>query len=639
MQSEISLDTARLENVKHLDGGAIRAACPACRKAGSDKSGEHLLIQTGGKYGCAANPNDREHRQEIFRLAGIKTAPRPAIAAPPAKPQFKKEFVCAYDYHDASGKLLFQVERYKTNNPDKPKTFLQRQPDGKGGWNYSMDGVEKVLFRLPEILRAVSKGTPIFLCEGEKDVESMAQRGFDATCNPGGAGKWQDSYSETLRGADVAIIADKDKAGRDHAQLVAGKLHGVAKSVRVIELPDKDAADFFTAGGTPETIFQLVDTAPIWTPQAAPDSLPGNEDTPEQTAPQPPAAKSLGDLKRRTADDPNELLRTGYLCRGGGLLLAAPTGIGKSSFALQAMILWALGRACFGITPTRPLKSLLIQAENDDGDLAEMRDGVIAGMDLTDDEKKTAMENVIVFQENTRTGKAFFDFSVAPLLELHQPDLLWIDPALSYIGSNASAQEAVGYFLRNLLNPLLSQFRCGCIVIHHTNKPSKGEEKSAWQAGDFAYLGSGSAEWANWARAVLAIRSVGSHEVFELHAGKRGQRIGWRDGDGKISRARFIGHATEPGVICWRDADEPERTTGKGKRPGTQEDLKALVPLEKLIDKKLLLDKWKDLHGNKDKGSAFLSALVADEQLFEWRIKRSGTNDAKMIARKPQTKE
>jgi hypothetical protein len=79
--------------------------------------------------------------------------------------------------------------------------------------------------------------------------------------------------------------------------------------------------------------------------------------------------------------------------------------------------------------------------------------------------------------------------------------------------------------------------------------------------------------------------------------------------------------------------------TGKGKRPGTQEDLKALVPLEKLIDKKLLLDKWKDLHGNKDKGSAFLSALVADEQLFEWRIKRSGTNDAKMIARKPQTKE
>jgi hypothetical protein len=371
--------------------------------------------------------------------------------------------------------------------------------------------------------------------------------------------------------------------------------------------------------------------------EAAKDPLPFNDDPPEPTAPQPPAAKSLGDLKRRTVNDPNELLRTGYVCRGGGVLLAAPTGIGKSSWAMQAMILWAIGRACFGITPTRPLKSLLIQAENDDGDLAEMRDGVIAGMDLTDEEKKMAMENVIVVQENTRIGKAFIDYTVEPLLELHKPDLLWIDPALSYIGGNASAQEAVGYFLRNLLNPLLTKHGCGCVVVHHTNKPSKGEEKSAWQAGDFAYLGSGSAEWANWARAVLAIRSIGSHDVFELYAGKRGHRIGWKDGDGKISRARFIGHATEPGVICWRDADEPESVKYKGKRPGTQEDLKALVPLEKPIDKKLLLDKWKDIHGNKDKGGAFLSALIADEQLFEWRIKRSGTNDAKMIARKTQS--
>src|ERR1019366_2601873 len=67
---EISLDTALLENVKHLDGGAIRAACPACRAAGSDKSGDHLLIQLGGKFGCATHKDDGEHRKEIFKLAG-----------------------------------------------------------------------------------------------------------------------------------------------------------------------------------------------------------------------------------------------------------------------------------------------------------------------------------------------------------------------------------------------------------------------------------------------------------------------------------------------------------------------------------------------------------------------------------------
>jgi hypothetical protein len=351
----------------------------------------------------------------------------------------------------------------------------------------------------------------------------------------------------------------------------------------------------------------------------------------------PPQAKSLGDLKRRTADDPNELLRTGYLCRGGGLLLAAPTGIGKSSFAIQAQTMFALGRAMFGIQPARPLRSLYIQAENDEGDLAEMRDGVIAGLALSSTELETVYSNIVTAQENTRTGRAFFESTVAPLLELHRPDLLWIDPALSYIGGESNSQKDVGLFLRNLLNPLLSRFNCGCVVVHHTNKPSKGEEKGAWQAGDFAYLGAGSAEWANWARAVLAIRSVGSHEIFELRAGKRGARIGWKDDEGKTAFARLIGHSAEPGVICWRTASEDETPATAPKRAGTREDLTALVPLEKPIAKSLLIDQWKDRHGNKDKGRAFLDSLIADGKLFEWRQNRAGTNAAKLIARKPQT--
>jgi hypothetical protein len=181
-----------------------------------------------------------------------------------------KHIVATYDYHDASGKLIFQVVRYE------PKDFRQRRPDGNGGWIWKMDGVEKVLFRLLEIRAAVEGGKFIFQYEGEKDALAMAERGLAATCNPGGAGKWQDGYTETLRGVDVVIIADKDKAGRDHAQLVAGKLHGVAKSIRVIELPDtngqpvKDAADFFAAGGTAENLIALVDIAPEWTLASAP---------------------------------------------------------------------------------------------------------------------------------------------------------------------------------------------------------------------------------------------------------------------------------------------------------------------------------------------------------------------------------
>jgi hypothetical protein len=171
-----------------------------------------------------------------------------------------------YSYTDESGNLLFQCVRFL------PKGFKQRRQDGNGGWIWNLEGIAPVLFRLPEITKVIREGLSVFICEGEKDVLALVQHGLAATCNPMGAGKWRDSYSETLRGADVIIIADKDEAGREHAQFVASKIYGVAKCVRVIELPDtnqkpvKDAADYFEAGGDTDKLIALADKAPDRTP-------------------------------------------------------------------------------------------------------------------------------------------------------------------------------------------------------------------------------------------------------------------------------------------------------------------------------------------------------------------------------------
>ena len=309
----------------------------------------------------------------------------------------------------------------------------------------------------------------------------------------------------------------------------------------------------------------------------APEYIPTATEADEaHPAPQPPESKPLAALKRRNANDPTELLRTGYLCRGGGLLLCGPTGVGKSSLAMQAMILWALGQECLGVAPAKPLTSLLIQAENDDGDLAEMRDGVIAGLELTPARAQAALAGITVACEDTRTGAAFTAYTLAPLLEKHRPDLVWIDPALAYLGGEASAQKDVGGFLRNLINPLLHTFQCGGIIITHTNKPPSGREKPNWHGSDWAYLGTGSAEWANWARAVLALRSIGSHDVFELRAGKRGARLGWQDEGGQRSYVRLIVHSAKG--ICWRAATPDETPkTGRPKKQST-EKLLALLP-------------------------------------------------------------
>ena len=72
------LDTAKLENVKERNGKTV-AACPACREAGHDRSGEHLVLFEDGKFGCIAYPGDdaeaRNHRKNVFRLAGVQSNP------------------------------------------------------------------------------------------------------------------------------------------------------------------------------------------------------------------------------------------------------------------------------------------------------------------------------------------------------------------------------------------------------------------------------------------------------------------------------------------------------------------------------------------------------------------------------------
>jgi hypothetical protein len=286
----------------------------------------------------------------------------------------------------------------------------------------------------------------------------------------------------------------------------------------------------------------------------------------------PPIARPFSALVRPQRNDPSELLQCRFLCRQGTLLLCGPTGIGKSSLALQLAILWAAGKEFLGIRPTQPLKSLLVQAENDDGDLVEMRDGIIAGLGQGD----YSLDNVLLVREDERTGFRFLEEVVRPLLATHKPDLCWLDPVLSYLGGESNSQRDVGSFLRNGLNPLLRQFDCGCVIVHHTNKPPTGKEKQNWQGADFAYLGAGSAEWANHARAVLALRSTGSRMVFELQAAKRGARLGWRDIEGQPAFARSLAHWHEPGVVCWREATPNEVETSARPKSNREEIIRLL---------------------------------------------------------------
>ena len=169
-----------------------------------------------------------------------------------------KRIVCTYDYTDEAGELVLQVCRLA------PKGFRQRRPDGNGGWIWSLGETSCVLYRLPEVMKAVAAERTIFIAEGEKAVDALVKLAVSATCSPGGAEKWRDDYSQHLANANVVILPDNDERGERHCEAVAKSLAGVDARVRVLRLPGLphkgDAFDWVQAGGTAEQLRQLVET-------------------------------------------------------------------------------------------------------------------------------------------------------------------------------------------------------------------------------------------------------------------------------------------------------------------------------------------------------------------------------------------
>ena len=139
-----------------------------------------------------------------------------------------------YDYCDAADTLLFQVLR------GPGKKFWQRRPDGQGGWIKNLQGVRRVLYRLPEVLTRTDE--TVLVVEGEKDADRLIDLGLLATTNSGGAGKWRASHSESLRGRDVVVLPDNDGPGREHAAKVVQFLRGVAAQAPHHGIPARERA-------------------------------------------------------------------------------------------------------------------------------------------------------------------------------------------------------------------------------------------------------------------------------------------------------------------------------------------------------------------------------------------------------------
>jgi len=163
-------------------------------------------------------------------------------------------WVARYPYIDAHGVLRYYVHR----TADKQFPCCRPDPAARTGWRWNMQNTPRVLYRLPEVLRAADADV-VWIVEGERDADRLASSGEVATTSCGGSGSWKPEYGyrEALAGKDCLVVADKDAKGWDHAQQVLADVEPVARFAWIVWAAEgNDISDHLNAGyGIEEVIW------------------------------------------------------------------------------------------------------------------------------------------------------------------------------------------------------------------------------------------------------------------------------------------------------------------------------------------------------------------------------------------------
>ncbi len=456
-----AIERALAARQSRREGREVRFLCPA-------HDDRHPSARWHGDkhtWYCDACRNGGGWRDLAGRL-GIE----PQDALPP-----DAEIEAVYDYRDGDGRLCFQVLR------KRGKTFACRRPLPGGSWAWNLAGVERLLYRLPETLVAIRGGATIYLVEGEKDADRLAVLGLAATTNPGGAGKWSRSMSDSLRGARVVILPDHDAAGRHHARIVAVSLANVAADVRILSLPglpEKGDVSDWIAGrmaagrAADELRRELEDLA-----AAAP---------PAETVAKPRSVRPSR-LRRLSEIPPQKVafLWYPYIPLGKVTILEGDPGQGKSWITAAIAAAGSRGAGLPGSSPFAPFQTIIFTGE----------DGVADTLRPRLDALGADCQRILVHDQALDLAREDDLAEVEEALSSHRPRLVIFDPIVAYLGAKTDFYRANE--VRSVLAPLArlaDRYGCAVLAVRHLNK-AKGTRS--------IYAGQGSIDFTAAARSVL----------------------------------------------------------------------------------------------------------------------------------------
>jgi hypothetical protein len=385
--------------------------------------------------------------------------PRGERAGPSAGPASEE-----YIYKDARGRLHMRVVR--TTGKSFP-TYHWADGEWVAGWPK-----EVVPFRLPELLAAPADAL-VLLCEGEKDVLTAVRCGFVATCNPGGAGKWQGELTQHFQSRQrICLMQDNDEAGAKHTATVLKALRGVVPAISVVRFPELppggDLSDFFERGGTKAGLLIRIEEA-FKAGVARPYLIVPASEVPLENV---------------------SWMWPGHLAHGALELLTGDPDLGKSQIHMSYAACVTSGAPWpDGFPGAPPQRVLLVSAEDNYANTVNPR-ALAAGVDL---------KALLYLKALVRNGKQEIFLLSSGLQELEQVlldyndiGLVLIDPITAYMSSPTSGRfdSHKATDVRSVLGPLKDLSERHQVAISAITHPPKGTKASPLDSfiGSQAYI-------------------------------------------------------------------------------------------------------------------------------------------------------
>ena len=516
---------SKLNSVRSSSNG-WEARCP-CR---NDDNNPSLSIALGqdDKVLATCHRGQGCSIVEICQAVGLKVTD----LYPPRKEERKLSLVATYDYRNEKGELLFQKQRFV--DQWGKKTFRQRRPDpaNPGKYIFSLDDTPKILYKLPEIIKAKKNSEIIWLVEGEKDADNISKLGFCATTPPNGAGKWLDIHTRALEGAQVWIVADNDIVGRQHAQTVAKTLEKNGCTVISWVPPNnfKDVSELLGAGKSLDDLIELKNAEPLSGEVEHEEEEEQTDAIIQATTPLDSLAEQLSKLLTRidisetvrlskasllinsfghedqidrgrlvnwsdflleNANDEYDWVIPNVLERGERVIVVAAEGVGKTMLARQIAICSSFGIHPFTLSRMKPIRTLTIDLENPERIIRRTSSNIMGAARKFGYVQGSPECHILIKPAGVDLMRASDKSIIEEAVETIKPDLILLGPIYkSFIDPGGRTSEAVTVEVAKYFDMLRDYYNCSLWLEHHA---PLGTSSSSRDLRPF-----GSAVWSRW---------------------------------------------------------------------------------------------------------------------------------------------